>query len=95
MTLVWRRCVSPTARASLDQRIEDQRDGVGHQTPRPSLQPGLARLLGDQVQTDRLVAVPEKDRLTPGAPRGDVMRTSGNGYAGEGGRWQRRWNKGG
>ncbi len=37
------------------------RDMIGHETVRPHLDPGLARLLGQQISIDFLVAVLKKD----------------------------------
>ena len=37
---------------------------IGHETVRPNLDPRLARLLGQQIAIDLVVAVLEEDRLS-------------------------------
>lgn len=64
-------------------RAEDQVNVVGHQTPGPDGDRMSAHLLGQHVAVDVLVAVLEKDRLAPVAPRGHMMRKAGNDDAGE------------
>lgn len=66
-------------------RGQDQVHVIGHQTPGPDLDPGLARLFGQQVAVYLLVPILEEDRLAPfllcradgggGGPRG--MRGGG------------------
>jgi hypothetical protein len=51
---------------------------IGHETVRPHLDPGLARLRGQQISIDFLVAVLKKDRLPTIPTRCNVMRKAGN-----------------
>lgn len=58
-------------------------DVVGHEAIGPDLNARLVHLLGQKVAIDVLVAILEKDRFTSIAPRRDMMRTTGDGNAGE------------
>ena len=60
-----------------------QVDMVGHEAIGPDLHAGLARLLGQQIAIDLMIAVLEEDRLPPVAALGLVMREAGNDQAGE------------
>jgi hypothetical protein len=51
---------------------------IGHKTVRPNLDPGLARLLSQQVSIDLLVAVLKKDRLPTISTLRNAMRKAGN-----------------
>ena len=43
---------------------QDKVNMIGHETVRPNLDPRLARLLGQQIAIDLVVAVLEEDRLS-------------------------------
>jgi hypothetical protein len=38
---------------------------IGHETIRPNLNPRFARLLGQEISVDLVVAILEEDRLPP------------------------------
>jgi hypothetical protein len=50
---------------------------IGHETVRPHLDSGLARLLSHQISINLLVAVLKKDRLATIPTLRDVMRKTG------------------
>jgi hypothetical protein len=54
---------------------------IGHETVRPHLDSGLARLLGEQISIDVLVAVLKEDWLTAIATLRYVMRNAGDHHA--------------
>jgi hypothetical protein len=51
---------------------------IEHEIVRPHLDSGLARLLGQQISIDLLVAVLKEDRLTTIPTLCNVMRKAGN-----------------
>jgi hypothetical protein len=51
---------------------------IGHETVRPHLDSGLARLLGQQISIDLLIAVLKEDRLPTIPTLRNVMRKAGN-----------------
>jgi hypothetical protein len=51
---------------------------IGHETVRPHLDPGLARLLSQQISINLLVAVLKKDRLPTIPTLRNVVRKTGN-----------------
>jgi hypothetical protein len=51
---------------------------IGHETVRPHLDSGLARLLSQQISINFLVAILKKDRLPTISTLRNVMRKAGN-----------------
>jgi hypothetical protein len=72
-----------SAKADIVAWREDQMDVVGHETVRPHLDTGLAGLLGEHVAVDVLIPILKEDRLTPIAPRREVVRYLRNDDASE------------
>ena len=60
------------------RRREYQVNMIGHETVRPHVDPGLARLLSQQISIDLMVAVLKKDRLPTIPALRNVMRKAGN-----------------
>jgi hypothetical protein len=50
---------------------------IGHETVRPYLDSGLARLLGQQISINLLIAILKKDRLPTIPTLPNVMRKAG------------------
>jgi hypothetical protein len=64
-------------------RSENKVNMIGHETVGTGLDPRLARLLGQQIAIDLMVAVLKKDRLPPIPTLRYVMWKAGNYHAGE------------
>ena len=68
----------PSRSERIRRRADDEMDVIGHQAIGPHCGPGLAHPLGQQIEIDVLIAVLEKDRLAPIAPRRHMVRAAGN-----------------
>ena len=66
------------AQAVLVARGQDEMDVVGHQTPGPDFDAGVAARGGEQIATERVIGVGEEHPRAAVAALGDVMRQTGN-----------------
>jgi len=71
--------------AVLVGRDQDQVDMVGHQHPRPHLDPGRRRVLGQQLAIEPIVAITEEGPRAAIAALGHVVGKAGKDGAGEAG----------
>ena len=64
-------------------RRRDQVDMIGHQAIGPNRDARLARLFGQEIAVDLVIAILEEDRFTPIPPLSDMVREAGDDRAGE------------
>ena len=66
-------------------RHQDEMHMVGHQTPRPHVDIGLAAVLRQEIAVERIIAVAAKGARAAVAALGDMVRNAGDDDAGEAG----------